>query len=155
MSLKLSAASLARPRLISMGLGLGSALQWVSNFHRSEDFLVEMQQAILEGANRVLDKLKALHPEWNVFEKVRCALPRRYLSTVIIFPFFLPLFLRCLSDTHLLYSLGNINKILLPQNCWFISSRFLLVLFFAYFPWLTRSSLSGNDHVMSSSMNTT
>ena len=58
-----------------MGLGLGSALQWVSNFHRSEDFLVEMQQAILAGANRVLDKLKALHPEWNILEEVKRPFP--------------------------------------------------------------------------------
>ena len=50
--------------------------QWVSDFHRNEGFMVEMQQATLVGANRVLDKLKALHPEWNVVEKVKHPFPR-------------------------------------------------------------------------------
>ena len=43
----------------------------VPDFNRSEGFIVKMQQATLAGANRVLDKLKALHPEWNVFAEVR------------------------------------------------------------------------------------
>ena len=37
--------------------------QWVSDFHRSEGSIVEIQQSTLAGANRVLDKLKILHPE--------------------------------------------------------------------------------------------
>ena len=50
--------------------------QWVSDFHRNEGFIVEMQQATLTGANRVLDKIKALHPEWNVVEEVKHPIPR-------------------------------------------------------------------------------
>ena len=37
--------------------------QWVSYFHRSEGFIVEMQQATLAGTNRMLGKLKAFHPK--------------------------------------------------------------------------------------------
>ena len=51
--------------------------QWISDFHRSIGFQVEMQQATLAGANRALGKLNALYPEWNVFEKVKRSLPRQ------------------------------------------------------------------------------
>ena len=50
--------------------------QWVLDFHRSKGFQIEMQQATLDRANRVLDKLKALHPEWNFLKKFRRTLLR-------------------------------------------------------------------------------
>ena len=50
--------------------------QWVSEFHRSTSFMVEMQQATLDGANRVLDKLNPLHSEWNIVEEVKRPFPR-------------------------------------------------------------------------------
>ena len=44
--------------------------QWISDFRRSTGFQV------LAGAKRALGKLNALHPEWNVFEEVKCPRPR-------------------------------------------------------------------------------
>ena len=37
--------------------------QWISDFQESEGYRNEIKFATLDGANRVLDKLKALHPE--------------------------------------------------------------------------------------------
>ena len=48
----------------------------MSDFHRSEGFMVEIEQATLAEANRVLDKLKILHPKWNVVEEVKRPLRR-------------------------------------------------------------------------------
>ena len=49
--------------------------QWVLDSHRSEGYQIEMQQATLDGAKWVLDKLKPLHPEWNFLEEVTHTLP--------------------------------------------------------------------------------
>ena len=51
--------------------------QWISNFQQGEGYRNEIKFATLDGANRVLDKLKALHPEWNFIEEVQRELPRR------------------------------------------------------------------------------
>ena len=50
--------------------------QWISGFHQSEGFMNEIKLANIDGANRVLDKLKALHVEWNFVEEVRHEYPR-------------------------------------------------------------------------------
>ena len=49
--------------------------QWLSDFHQSPGFQVEMWEATLAGANKVLEKLDALHPDWKVFDEVKR--PRR------------------------------------------------------------------------------
>ena len=51
--------------------------QWLIDFQQSEGHRNEIKFATLDGANRVLDKLKALHPEWNFIEEVRRELPGR------------------------------------------------------------------------------
>ena len=51
--------------------------QWIFDFHQSEGYRNEIKFATLNGANHVLDKLKALHPEWNFVEEVRRELPCR------------------------------------------------------------------------------
>ena len=45
--------------------------QWISDFNQSPGYRNEMKLATLDGANRVLDKLKALHFEWYFIEEVR------------------------------------------------------------------------------------
>ena len=45
--------------------------RWLSNFQESPSYEVRMQQATFEGAEKVLEKLDALHPEWNVYDKVK------------------------------------------------------------------------------------
>ena len=50
--------------------------QWISEFYESVDYRNEITFVTLYGANHVLDKLKALHPEWNFIEEVRCEFPR-------------------------------------------------------------------------------
>ena len=37
----------------------------------SPGYEVEMRQATLEGAKKVLEKLEALHPEWNVYDEMK------------------------------------------------------------------------------------
>ena len=37
--------------------------QWISDFHQSVGYRNEIKLATIDGANWVLDKLKALHPE--------------------------------------------------------------------------------------------
>ena len=50
--------------------------QWLVDFQQSEGYRSEIKFATLNGANRVLDKLKALHPEWNFIEEIRREIPR-------------------------------------------------------------------------------
>ena len=49
---------------------------WLADFHESEGYRNEIKLAILDGANCALDRLKALHPEWNFIEKARHEMPR-------------------------------------------------------------------------------
>ena len=50
--------------------------QQISDFHQSMGYRNKIKLATVDGANRVLDKLKALHPEWNFIEEVRRDFPR-------------------------------------------------------------------------------
>ena len=50
--------------------------QWISEFHQSVGNRNKIKLATIDGANRVLDKLKALHLEWNFIEEVRHEFPR-------------------------------------------------------------------------------
>ena len=50
--------------------------EWLANFHQSVGYRNEITHAMVEGANRVLDRLKALHPEWNFVEEIRREIPR-------------------------------------------------------------------------------
>ena len=43
--------------------------KWLSDFQESPSHYVEMRQVTLAGANKVLEKLNALHPEWNVYNE--------------------------------------------------------------------------------------
>ena len=45
--------------------------QWIFDFHQSLGYRNEIKRATIDGANRVLDKLKALYSEWNFIERVR------------------------------------------------------------------------------------
>ena len=45
--------------------------EWLANFHQSVGYRNEITQAMVEGANRALDRLKAFHPEWNFIEEIR------------------------------------------------------------------------------------
>ena len=49
--------------------------QWLVDFHQSVGYRNEIKHAMLEGANRALDRLKALHPEWNFVEEIRREMP--------------------------------------------------------------------------------
>ena len=51
--------------------------QWISDFQRSEGYRNQIKFSTLDRVNCVLDKLKALHSEWNFVEEVRRELPRR------------------------------------------------------------------------------
>ena len=42
--------------------------QCISDFHQSVGYRNEIKLATIDDANRVLHKLKALHPEWNFIE---------------------------------------------------------------------------------------
>ena len=50
--------------------------QWLADFHQSVGYRNEIKHAMLEAANRALDRLKALHPEWNFVEEIRREMPR-------------------------------------------------------------------------------
>ena len=56
--------------------------QWLSDFHQSMGYHNEIKFATLDGANRMLDKLKALHPEWNFIEEVRREFPRGHTPSL-------------------------------------------------------------------------
>ena len=48
---------------------------WLVDFHQSEGYRNEIKFATLDGANRALDRLQALHPEWNFVEEIRRKMP--------------------------------------------------------------------------------
>ena len=50
--------------------------QWLADFHQSVGYRNEIVQAMVVGANRALDRLTALHPEWNFVEEIRREMPR-------------------------------------------------------------------------------
>ena len=50
--------------------------QWLVDFHQSVGYRNEIKHAMLEEANRVLDRLQALHPEWNFIDEIRRETPR-------------------------------------------------------------------------------
>ena len=50
--------------------------EWLANFHQSVGYRNEITQAMVEGANRALDRLTALYPEWNFVEEIRREFPR-------------------------------------------------------------------------------
>ena len=49
---------------------------WLADFHESEEYRNDIKLAMLDGANRALDRLKALHPEWNFVEEIHREMPR-------------------------------------------------------------------------------
>ena len=50
--------------------------KWLIDFQQSEGYRNEIKFATLDGANRALDRLQALHPEWNFIEEIRREMPR-------------------------------------------------------------------------------
>ena len=50
--------------------------EWLANFHQSVGYRNEIAQAMVVGANRALDRLRALHPEWDFVEEIRREFPR-------------------------------------------------------------------------------
>ena len=49
---------------------------WLANYHQSAGYRDEILQAMLTGANRALDRLRTLHPEWDFVEEIRREYPR-------------------------------------------------------------------------------
>ena len=45
--------------------------KWLSDFQEIPGYGVEMRQATHQSAEKVLEKLEALHPEWNVYDEVK------------------------------------------------------------------------------------
>ena len=50
--------------------------EWLANFHQSAGSRDEILQAMVTGANRALDRLRARHPEWDFVEEIRREFPR-------------------------------------------------------------------------------
>ena len=65
----------ARARIQSAMADYLRRQQWLSDFHENIGYRNEIEFTTLDGANRVLDRLKALHPEWNFIKEVRREFP--------------------------------------------------------------------------------